>query len=319
MNKKRSIFSKKVYTVLVVPEGSSQVKRLTIPDRWRQYAFLGAAVFVGLATTMTVHYLHMLRDASQNDVLKNENFGLKARLRTLQQDVDRIDRSLQRINQLSSKVRAITQLNDPERNLAIGPISDAGGALNEVLYAPGERIDYDSELVDSSLAMRLIESRVDDAENRALREEGTMRELHNFFADAPGLLASMPSLRPTASKLLTSTFGERTDPYTNHRVMHKGIDFAADHGSSVIAPADGKVIFAGNRGAYGKTLVVDHGYGVQTHYSHLSSFKAEVGQQVRRGQVMAAVGNTGRSTGPHLHYEVRFNGIPQDPELFILD
>lgn len=319
MKSPRSIFSRKTYTVLVVPEGSSQVKRLTIPDRWRQYAYLGVSMFVMVSSFMTIHYLHMLKDASENDLLKNENFALKARLRTVQQDIDRVDRSLQRINQLSAKVRAITQLNDPERNLAIGPVAANGGGLNEVLYAPGERIDYDSELADSSLALRLIESRVDDAESKALREEGRMRELHNFFSDEPGLLASMPSVRPSPSKLLTSTFGERTDPYTNHRVMHKGIDFAADHGSDVMAPSDGVVIFAGNRGAYGKTLVVDHGYGIQTHFSHLSEFKIELGERVTRGQVIAAVGNTGRSTGPHLHYEVRFNGIPQDPELFILD
>ncbi|MEM6531489.1 MAG: M23 family metallopeptidase [Myxococcota bacterium] len=314
---KRSIFSRKIYTVLVVPEGSSQVKRLTVPDRWRQYAYLALAGFVMVSLIMTVHYLHMFQEASENDSLKNENFALKARLRTLQQDVDRIDRSLQRINQLSSKVGAITQLNDPERNLAIGPVSDTN--LGEVLYAPGERIDYDSELVDSKAAMRLIESRVDDAEGRSLREEQSMRELHNFFADEPGLLASMPSVRPIKSKLLTSTFGERTDPYTNRRVMHKGIDFAADHGSDVMAPADGVVIFAAARGAYGKTLVVDHGYGIQTHFSHLSDFKVEIGKKVLRGEMIGSVGNTGRSTGPHLHYEVRFNGIPQDPELFILD
>ena len=79
------------------------------------------------------------------------------------------------------------------------------------------------------------------------------------------------------------------------------------------------VIFTGNRGGYGISVVLDHGYGVQTHYGHLSSYKVELGQRVRRGQVIASVGNTGRSTGTHLHYEVRFNGIPQDPEKFLIE
>lgn len=319
MNGERSIFSRKVYTVLVVPEGSSTVKRLTIPDRWRQYLYLGVSAFFMVTSVMAVHYLYMLRYASQNDELKDENFALEARLRTVQQDIERVDRSLRRINELSSKVRAITHLHDPERNLAIGPVSGGKGELNEVLYAPGERINYDSELADSSLALRLVESRADEVEERALREEGQMRKLHDFFSDEPGLLASMPSVRPSSSKLLTSTFGVRTDPYTNQRVMHKGVDFAADHGSEVVAPADGVVIFVGNRGAYGKTIVIDHGYGMQTHFSHLSEFSVEAGDSVVRGQMIAGVGNTGRSTGPHLHYEVRFNGIPQDPELFLLD
>jgi murein DD-endopeptidase MepM/ murein hydrolase activator NlpD len=101
--------------------------------------------------------------------------------------------------------------------------------------------------------------------------------------------------------------------------MHKGIDFAADHGADVTAPADGLVIFVGNRGGYGKAVVIDHGYGIQTHYGHLSGYRVEIGQRVKRGQIVAAVGNTGRSTGTHLHYEVRYNGIPQDPEKYILD
>ena len=146
-----------------------------------------------------------------------------------------------------------------------------------------------------------------------------MRELQEHFAEDESLLNSTPSIRPVKSRLLTSTFGVRTDPYTNHRVMHKGDDFAADHGADVIAPADGVVIFVGYRGEYGKTVVIDHGYGIQTHFAHLSDYKVEVAQHIKRGQVIAAVGKTGRTTGVHLHYEVRVNGIPQDPEKFILD
>lgn len=309
----------KSYTVLIVPEGSSQVRRYTVPVSWILRGVAGVITLVAVSTFMLVHYVGMLDEAAQNRVLKNDNVTLKTRLRTVQEEIARIDGTLQRIEQLSSKVRAITRLNDPERNLAIGPVSAPDVRPGEVMYAPGERIDYDSEGVDSKLAMRLIESKLDNLEAESLREEGTMRELHEYFANEPGLLASMPSLRPTKSKLLTSTFGERTDPYTNHQVMHKGLDFASDHGSDVAAPADGRVIFAGNRGGYGKTLVIDHGYGIQTHYAHLSDFRVQVGEQVTRGQIIAAVGNTGRSTGAHLHYEVRFFGIPQDPEKFIFD
>ena len=86
-----------------------------------------------------------------------------------------------------------------------------------------------------------------------------------------------------------------------------------------MAPADGAVVFVGYRGEYGKTVVIDHGYGLQSHFAHLSNYKVEVSQRVKRGQVIAAVGKTGRTTGVHLHYEVRLNGIPQDPEKFILD
>jgi murein DD-endopeptidase MepM/ murein hydrolase activator NlpD len=304
---------------MIVPERSSQVRRYTVPRAWITRSIVGALAFVALAAFLLVHYVGMIAEAGENRALKNENVNLKTRLRTVQEEIARIDGALQRIDQLSSKVRAITQLSDPERNLAIGPLESRTSKPGEVMYAPGERSDYDSESIDSTLALRLIDSKVDTLESSAVREEGVMRELHEYFSGEPGLLASMPSIRPSASKLLTSTFGERTDPYTNHRVMHKGIDFAADLGSEVIAPADGTVIYASERGGYGKTLVVDHGYGIQSHFGHLSDFKTSVGQQVKRGQIIAAVGNTGRSTGAHLHYEVRFFGVPQDPEKFIFE
>ena len=307
------------YTVMIVPERSSQVRRYTIPRAWITRGIVGALGFVALCSFLLVHCAGTVADAGQNRALKNENVNLKTRLRTVQEEIARIDGALQRIDQLSSKVRAITQLSDPERNLAIGPLESRTSKPGEVMYAPGERTDYDSEGMDSALALRLIDSKVESIESGALRQEGAMRELHEYFSGEPGLLASMPSIRPSASKLLTSTFGERTDPYTNHRVMHKGIDFAADHGSDVIAPADGTVIFASERGGYGKTLVINHGYGIQSHFGHLSDFKATVGQQIKRGQVIASVGNTGRSTGAHLHYEVRFFGVPQDPEKFIFE
>ena len=118
---------------------------------------------------------------------------------------------------------------------------------------------------------------------------------------------------------VTSDFGIRLDPYTAERVMHKGLDIANSFGAPVMAPADGVVIFAGTEGGYGKVVVIDHGYGVKTRFGHLSKLEVKTGDRVKRGQVVGAVGNTGRSTGPHLHYEVRVNGIPENPRKFILE
>ena len=118
---------------------------------------------------------------------------------------------------------------------------------------------------------------------------------------------------------MTSDFGQRLDPYTADRVMHAGLDIAAPHGKDVVAPAEGTVVFAGLEGGYGNVLVVDHGYGIKTRYGHLARITVKSGDRIKRGQVIAVVGNTGRSTGPHLHYEVRVNGIPQNPRKFILE
>ena len=101
--------------------------------------------------------------------------------------------------------------------------------------------------------------------------------------------------------------------------MHKGLDLGGQTGMEIACPADGVVIFTGHRGGYGVTVVVHHGFGLQTHYAHLSRYMVRVGQRVQRGEVIALMGSTGKSTGPHLHYEVRRNGEPLDPEKFILD
>lgn len=311
--------SNRIFTVLVVPERSSQVRRYKIQERTLKRVAAGAAVAFVFLGVLAVNYVHIATQSSQNGVLKDENIMLRARLRLVQEEIARIDNTLQRIDRFATKIRAITQLNDPQRNLAMGPVSaDADLRAREVLFASGERTEFADELLDSNVAMRLVDSQLDATSTGALQQEQGLRDLAEFFQADSALLATTPSIRPVGSRLLTSGFGPRTDPYTNHEVMHKGADFAADYGSEILAPADGLVIFSGTRGGYGKTLVVDHGFGVQTHYAHLSRFVAEVGAYVRRGQLLAHVGNTGRSTGSHLHYEVRFNGIPQDPLRFVL-
>lgn len=315
--------SNRTFTIIIVPERSSTVRRLQIPRARLYQLVLGALAVVGLALFMAVHYVFILHRASQNFDLKAENNLLRARLRGQQDELARIDSQLQRISQLSAKIFAITELNDPERNLAIGPLSDPSKPP-QVMYAQDERIDDEDEMMDSKLAMTLMESKVidsklDSLESEAQRQERSLRELQDRFNENQSLLTATPSVRPVKSRIPTSTFGIRVDPYTNRRVMHKGADFAADHGADVIAPADGVVVFVGYRGEYGNTVVIDHGYGIQTHFAHLSAYKVEVGQQVKRGTVIAGVGKTGRTTGVHLHYEVRLHGIPQDPEKFILD
>ena len=106
---------------------------------------------------------------------------------------------------------------------------------------------------------------------------------------------------------------------TGQRLMHKGLDLAGRTGDPINAPADGVVIYAGWRGGYGQTVVIDHGFGIQTHFAHLNAYDVRVGDSVKRGDLIAEMGSTGKSTGPHLHYEVRRMGQPLDPVAFIMD
>ena len=127
----------------------------------------------------------------------------------------------------------------------------------------------------------------------------------------------MPTLYPVLEGWYSSNFGYRIDPFTGQQSMHEGIDFPADAGTPIVATASGKVIVADWHPAYGKMVEIDHGNGLVSRYAHTSMVFVKEGDLVMRGQRVATVGSTGRSTGPHLHFEVRLNGVPQNPARFL--
>jgi len=126
-------------------------------------------------------------------------------------------------------------------------------------------------------------------------------------------LKVIPSIRPVQEGFLGSGFGYREDPFNGKVRYHYGLDFAVNTGTKIYAPADGKVKFAGDQGGFGKVIKIDHGNGYRTIYAHLSKFNVKRGQDLKRGELIAISGNTGRSDGPHLHYEVHQYGAPRNP------
>jgi murein DD-endopeptidase MepM/ murein hydrolase activator NlpD len=130
-------------------------------------------------------------------------------------------------------------------------------------------------------------------------------------------LMTIPSGRPTLAPMQSSSYGYRRDPFNGHAAFHAGIDFPGSHGQPILAAAAGKVSFVGQRSGYGNVVEVSHGNGLMTRYAHLSGFAARVGEQVDRGVMIARMGSTGRSTGDHLHFEVRLNGQPINPRRFL--
>lgn len=130
-------------------------------------------------------------------------------------------------------------------------------------------------------------------------------------------LESVPQFLPARKSSITSGFGYRRDPFTGHAAMHSGLDFAAGYGSPVHAAANGRISFVGTKSGYGKVVEITHGNGMMTRYAHLSGFRATVGQEVEAGNVIGAIGSSGRSTGPHLHFEVRINDRAVNPRPFL--
>jgi murein DD-endopeptidase MepM/ murein hydrolase activator NlpD len=129
-------------------------------------------------------------------------------------------------------------------------------------------------------------------------------------------LAAAPSLWPVEGPV-TGSFGERSDPFSGEGAFHSGIDISSNYGTPIMAPADGVVTFANDMSGYGHVVMIDHGHGISTRYGHMSGFTVASGQQVHRGEVIGYVGLSGRSTGPHLHYEVRIYDTPVNPYKYL--
>ncbi|XXF80073.1 M23 family metallopeptidase [Myxococcaceae bacterium GXIMD 01537] len=303
--------AKKSYTLIVVPDHDSAVKRYRIQKSFLVQVGMGVMLLAGVALGASVHYFQVAQDASENRILRDENLALRTQLKSVRERIEHIGSTLDRVERFDQKLRAVTMLSDPQRNLAMGPTEPQAG-----IAMPATDTQF-TQLTTTETPKALL-GRLDKLSAEATRQEQSLQELQAYFQDQKSLLASTPSIWP-ARGWVTSDFGQRLDPYTADRVTHAGLDIAADHGKPVYSPSDGTVVFAGLEGGYGNVIVIDHGYGIKTRYGHLSKLLVKAGDRVKRGAHIAAVGNTGRSTGPHLHYEVRVNGIPQNPRKFILE
>jgi murein DD-endopeptidase MepM/ murein hydrolase activator NlpD len=303
------VSSNESFTLIVVPDRHAEVKRFHLKKVWLIQAVVVVAVIALVGFVMAGHYFSVVSDAHENPTLREENLKLKSELAVIREQLQHVGQTLDRVERFDQKLRAITLLSDPQRNLAMGPTEQ------QPLPVAGENQFVRSKDAEGPQALG---QKLEKLSAEATRQEQSLQELQAYFQDQKSLLASVPSVWPTRG-WVTSDFGSRLDPYTSERVMHAGLDIAGPHGKEIVAPSDGTVVFAGLEGGYGNVLVIDHGYGIKTRYGHLSAIKVKAGEHVKRGDIVAAMGNTGRSTGPHLHYEVRVNGIAQNPRKFILD
>lgn len=164
----------------------------------------------------------------------------------------------------------------------------------------------------------LFDYKFDQIKDYVKELEVGVNDLDRYLLDKSSFIKSLPTLLPTRG-WITSYYGQRKSPYSNRVKMHEGIDIGAKLGTPVLSPADGVVTFSGKKPGFGILVQVDHGYGIETIFAHCSSSTVKRGQKIGRGDMIAKVGNTGYSTGPHVHYEIRVNGTPVDPLYYILD
>ena len=195
--------------------------------------------------------------------------------------------------------------------MQLDPISDAqrlSGLDRENSYSQLSRLS-DSRLVEQlSKRMNLLETKI-------YSQLQSFDQLEEALSNQQDRLAHIPSVLPIniADYTMSSGYGYRVDPIYGSSKFHEGLDFAASKGTDVFATGDGKITLAKREAGYGNCIDIDHGYNYRTRYAHLSEILVNAGEEVKRGQLIGKVGSTGKSTGPHLHYEVRFKDEPQNP------
>lgn len=310
----------KNFTLMIVPEGvQARVRRVQIPKKAMWAGGIAALALVFALVSLVLHYAYVIDAVFEARTLRQENAHLKDRLTVLSTRIDDVDGRLDDLRVFDEKLRNMTGLHDTDRGLALGPLRGGAGS------GGSDPVDFDPIAVPlagddpavAQLREALLDSRLAGLGHEANRELQSLAELVDHFSVREVLLETTPSIAP-ARGLLTSGFGAREDPFTGSFSMHSGLDIAAREGTEVIAPANGVVIFAGEKTEYGQCIIVDYGRDLTTLFAHLSRILVKPGDKVKRGQHVGNVGNTGRSTGPHLHYEVRINGVPVNPRRYVV-
>jgi len=280
------------YSVIVVPEGSSKVRRLRIRSSAIKTVVCGICVCAGLLAFLTYSYFNDVADQQELQRLRLATSQQHQTLQHLVADLAEVRLQMNSLAETEARVRQLANLDTVPK---------------EIPVAIGGLAEPQSDAVVDDIQRQINQLQVEIELRRQSQED-----VRNLLNDQVSLSRATPKGWPTKG-WLTSYFGMRKSPFTGKRVMHEGLDIAANVGTPVVATADGVVARVKYSPGYGKMVIIDHGYGYRTVFGHNSKILVKAGQHVKRGDVVAKVGNTGRSTGPHLHYELRLNGVPIDP------
>ncbi|HEX4319749.1 MAG TPA: M23 family metallopeptidase [Acidobacteriaceae bacterium] len=304
---------KRYYILFVARDEDGRVRKISLPVQY-VYGFVGAALvgaftIVGLAGS----YTRMLLKTESFNQIRQERETLRKNYKQMAEVAHERDIQVASLGALASEVTAIYGL---KQNKISGRHSAAAVAASPTPLNLALTDDVNQQQVKLSLDQfyALRNQALSGRVSRAL-EGGLTSGMGSSLYDWTQI-ADAPSLWPVEGKI-TSSFGEREDPFNGEGAFHAGVDISAPDGTPVRVTGDGIVTGMDMGRGYGRQVVVDHGHNVITVYGHLLSIVAIPGQKVTRGQIIGYVGRTGRSTGPHLHYEVRINNVPVNPHKYL--
>ncbi|MGZ5475127.1 MAG: M23 family metallopeptidase [Thermoanaerobaculia bacterium] len=289
---------KRYSTIIFVPHARAKFRKLKVGHRLL-FSFVSLiASSLCLSTFFSVQYFTSLSQTHELSKLQRENRDLQTANEQFSKSVESLRTQLRTVEDRTRKLAIIAGIStlDETSQGGVGGVRQNGDGSSANPY----RDD------------------VDKMSFRSRRLESDLSVLEQKFVAQSQLLSSTPSIAPVRG-ILTDGFGGRSDPFTGEPGTHNAIDISSAVGQAVRAPADGIVVKSEWANGYGNVIYISHGYGYSTRYGHLSTFAVRPGARVKRGDVLGYVGSTGRSTGPHLHYEVRLNNNPVNPLEYILN
>jgi murein DD-endopeptidase MepM/ murein hydrolase activator NlpD len=330
------------YTVLVIPEGTQSPRRFRVAQKALRRSVWALGIGAALLLAVCADYVRVRFDVVELDSLRAETTAQRTQLDALSTTLSGVEGRLTQLGEFEQKVRMIADLPPAVAGRSDGIVA-VGGGSERLVQEPDSAEPAVDELSSNAASQggeadvvpttdapaathpATIESRAaalrargEDLRARADEQEASFADLLSRLDGKRRLLASTPSIWP-AEGWLTSRYGHRVSPFTGRRQLHAGIDIAAAPGTPIIAPARGRVVFSGYKGHMGRTVVLDHGFRMRTTFGHAKELNVRPGQEVERGQRIASIGSTGRSTGPHLHYALEINGRSVNPLNYILE
>lgn len=290
-------------TLMMIPHDAGKTYSLRLSRRVFVSLILLWLGTIGVASYILTRHINY-------ELTKRANIQLTEKNSYFAQKLSSTNEAFQRVAKMEAELRVMLKMKTKKALLEYtgegGPTTADQAALMRALSSR------------PALTMGEFDESLDYLNKSAQVRLESYRELKKYVTTQRSLLASRPTAWPIRG-WITSRFGYRVSPFFEGTTFHQGIDVANEEGSSIKAPADGVVIFNGWQGSYGKLIVLDHGYGYSTRFGHLDRSLVNIGQRVKRGQVIGFLGNTGRSTAPHLHYEIRLNGVPLNPLKYLKD
>jgi len=306
--KNRHQKKKEYFTIMFLPGPNARVRTLTISKSVIKTVLASLLCAVFLSLYLVYEYNDVKDKVWELRAMREELMQQKAQVQNFALNLLDYKRQMFLLRDLDTKLRRAVSLGPRDKAQQVLGIGGPDELSLRTLTSLGEKKQEE--------ALKEMSQELTQLRGAASKQEASLQMLIEYFEDKRSLHAATPALWPVRG-WVTSHFGNRLSPFSGIEKFHEGIDIAAQTGTPITAPADGVVVKAGFGSGYGNMVEISHGYGFKTVFAHNSRLNVKAGQRVRRGDVISYVGDSGSSTGPHLHYEVRVNGLPVNPTKYM--